>query len=37
MLDFQCNAIDGSEIAETLGNISKSKNALQRQVADRLR
>jgi hypothetical protein len=37
MLDFQCNAIDGSEIAETLGDIFKSKNALHRQVADRLR
>lgn len=27
MFVFQCNAIDGSEIAETLADIFKSKNA----------
>lgn len=37
MLDFKCDAIDGSEISETIGDIFKSKNALHRQVADRLR
>jgi hypothetical protein len=37
MLDFQYDAIDGSEISETLGDIFNSKNALHRRVADRLR
>jgi hypothetical protein len=37
VFDIQRNAIDGSEIAETLGDIFKSKNVLHRRVADRLR